>query len=236
MSLKEHLVKWIKGKAIRDVEHQGPIEIKREKWIDGLIGFDLPVTISMLRGGVGFSRTNLIKTFSEKRDPKNEGFARDLFVATMIWGFGKTGYGCHRVLTMLDDANKTNFSFAKALELVANGQIAPAYRHFLTSGPEKCGPAFYTKYLYFASRVMESTEMALIFDSVIASTLVKVATNEGNPIPLPLKVDPVEDEEKYMEYLSLMKSVADHFGVTSDRIELTLFMEGRPNWSEDAYI
>lgn len=114
----------------------------------------------------GIRRSEILKMGEQFRDGHVE--AVDLFIASMMWGNGLTSYGRYRTCIALNICRNGN-SPIELLNLVgqdaAKGHLEKAYK-LLTNGLWWIGPAFGTKFLYFAS---PPTSQALIFDGLVAS-------------------------------------------------------------------
>ena len=93
--------------------------------------------------------------------------ATDLFLASMMWGNGRTGYGPYRTSIALN-IPRNGADPIKVIDevgrLAASGDIKSAYET-MSNALWKIGPAFGTKFLYFASPL---DNQALIFDGVVA--------------------------------------------------------------------
>ena len=99
---------------------------------------------------------------------------RQLFLASMIWGYGTVGYGAYRSRLMLDtpDASRT---IGNTLDLLAAGKISLAYDGFNLN---RCGSAFFTKFFYFAGQGCPTSQSPLIFDSRVATSLKRLLGRE----------------------------------------------------------
>ena len=99
---------------------------------------------------------------------QREVSATELFLASMMWGNGSTGYGTYRTCIALNVPRKKGIEPISVIEkvglLAASGDIKDAYET-MTNALWKIGPAFGTKFLYFASPLKNQ---ALIFDGVVA--------------------------------------------------------------------
>ncbi len=93
--------------------------------------------------------------------------ATDLFIASMVWGNGGTGYGPYRTAVALKIPRNGAIP-ERVLEevggLASKGDLERAYRT-MTSALWRIGPAFGTKFLYFASPPESN---APIFDGIVA--------------------------------------------------------------------
>ena len=94
--------------------------------------------------------------------------ATDLFIASMVWGNGGTGYGPYRTSVALNIPRTKGVNpisvIEKVGELAATGDVKGAYEAMMNS-LWRIGPAFGTKFLYFASPPKAN---APIFDGVVA--------------------------------------------------------------------
>jgi len=94
------------------------------------------------------------------------------FVLAMMWGFGLTRYGPYRTSVMLESAGpQFGSQLSEVVELLnrkarSEEDVRTAYMKLLEL--EQCGPAFATKFMYFAS---PETARIPIFDSQVAAWL-----------------------------------------------------------------
>jgi len=99
---------------------------------------------------------------------KGKVSATDLFLASMMWGNGSTGYGPYRTSIALNVPRKKGIVPISVIEevgrLASSGDTKSAYET-MSKALWKIGPAFGTKFLYFASPL---DNQALIFDGVVA--------------------------------------------------------------------
>lgn len=160
---------------------------------------------------LGFIDRQLVKDVAARPDLDQE----KVFLAVMIWGYGTVGYGPHRVRNILDQKSSTG-SIRAAHELLQKGEVANAYDVLITDGPDGLGPAFGTKYLYFAAG--DSCE----FRPLILDRLIAEAVNEWGRLAKPIN-SLKSDSQGYVEYLRLMSEAADIFGITEDDLEEVLF-------------
>jgi hypothetical protein len=155
----------------------------------------------------------------------------DLFTGSYLWGMGTTGYGADRYRKILDRAGeRLEPSLASAWKLAQSDHPAFAYS-WLFGGADRrerkpstdattgrldgYGPAFFTKFLYFAS---EGT--ALILDARLAHAVHKLSgmpnlVRAGRPVPW--------TAYRYTVYLHWMRQTSSDLRVNPDLLELTLF-------------
>lgn len=228
--MKDQLIRWLSNKKIMTLNDQAAIKVS-PNWLailDHHRDLETSKDLVLLPGGI--DRKAIIQNFDVIT---NEYIARDLFTASMIWGFGHTGYGQWRLNQMLKSAKATKFSFLRTANLLANGNLEGAVSYLIAARPAYCGPAFYTKYLYFLSRCLQTKQTALILDSVVVKSLDDILGGKAGSSGFGYQnYAPKPNMKKYIEYVELMKEVAIAKNVSPDQIEMTLFMESRPYWGK----
>lgn len=152
------------------------------------------------------------------------GNARKVFLATMLWGYGTVGYGAYRTSIMLDDKNSQNI-IEKSFDLVSAGKYIAAYKMF--SLP-MCGAAFFTKYFYFVGLGNKTTPLPLILDSVVANSLVELGIDISRLAKVTKNSDgKISSVRKYVdgyfEYVEMINNWASEIGCRPDSIEKWLF-------------
>lgn len=109
-----------------------------------------------------------------------------LLAASYAWGQGSNGYGPYRLRNVLTrsagtSANDAEAKLDRAVEAMRDGSAADAYTRLRGAIPG-LGPAFYTKFLYFAgTQVHPHTGPApLILDAVVAAQIRRVAADRAS--------------------------------------------------------
>lgn len=146
----------------------------------------------------------------------SEDAATDGFLATMAWGYGNVGYGAWRVAQAFKDRDPGRKLLDVVVALRSAGPQA-AYR--LMAGPSRLhriGPAFGTKFLYFADS-RRHNRRALILDRLVAEWLRLNTTFRVNPVPWA--------PSRYDAYLDQMHEWAEDLEVEPDAVELAIFQE-----------
>lgn len=82
---------------------------------------------------------------------RTSGWA-DALVTSYVWGQGRNGYGPHRLRRILERASARTV-LSQAAETLADDGAVAAYRTLYGATPG-LGPAFLTKFLYFAGTVL----------------------------------------------------------------------------------
>ena len=140
----------------------------------------------------------------------------DAFLAAMAWGYGNVGYGPWRVAQALEDPQAAVKVLQVATALHEEGALA-AYSLMATECRlNRIGPAFGTKFLYFADSGCHA-HRALILDRLVADWLNAHTTPPVNPVPWSLST--------YEAYLDRMHCWAAALGVKPDALELAMFSD-----------
>ena len=148
------------------------------------------------------------------------------FLAVMIWGFGSDARGPFRTRRIIEQ-KKTGICLENCLAALQKNDIDSAYKALIDNGPKYLGPAFGTKYIYFAAGSIESNQ------PVILDSLVSIGLKEWGDITFnPLNAK----SHDYLRYLDYINDEADHFSITPENLEMILFTEtarlkGNQSWA-----
>lgn len=146
----------------------------------------------------------------------SESAAMNAFLATMVWGYGNVGYGAWRVTQALKDGDAGRKLLDVVTALNSDGPEA-AYRLMAgASRLHRIGPAFGTKFLYFADLGIH-LRRALILDALVAEWLGRNTNFRVDPVPWA--------PAKYGEYLEKMHDWAHALTMDPDAVELAIFQE-----------
>ena len=140
------------------------------------------------------------------------------FLLTMIWGFGNAGYGNHRTNKYLDNLEHLE-QIKKAFDAVKNENIALAFKEL--EKIKGLGMSYISKVLFFAAKAIGIKHYPLIFDIMVARSLVRFTT----PAEVYQLVDimPSSKYKDYEAYNALMHQQAELLEVEAETIELFLF-------------
>jgi hypothetical protein len=206
------------------------VSINRDLWESVSIDINLDEILGKNKHAISRNR---ILSIAPKFDPYNliscnQAYPdlKKLFIAVMIWGYARTGYGPHRVAKMLKSPNlkKTLCEVSRA---VAFGMYGSAYDSFRKAKIPELGPSFASKFLYFCSATDNYPIKALIFDSRVASSLRK--SDFPTDYSYYLTKNPKDDSfvkwntKGYLQYLILMHNWASRLNCKAVQIELFLF-------------
>lgn len=173
--------------------------------------------------------------------------AADLFTASYIWGMGDRGYGPRRYSNIVAEADgRLDAVFDHAWALVRSDHPVVAYRWFggeredrgkSQTGDEASGrlpgygPAFFTKFLYFAREDDLGTDEGAAPHPLILDLRLARAVTQLSGMPYLVRRDGravTWTAYRYAVYLHWMHGVAADLGVGADLLELTLFRKGAP--------
>lgn len=172
------------------------------------------------------SRTD-VGHFAIKARNRNYDDLRRLFLACMIWGWGKRGIGLSNTKTaILDPELKTVLK--NAVARIKKGQIQLAYEEFELKG---CKSAFFTKFFYFLGKTYGIEPLPLILDSRVAAFLRFLSKEEGWDLSLFAKTGRKGYvrlySEGYIQYVCSMNSWAEQIGCPPDNLEYFMYKEDK---------
>ena len=149
---------------------------------------------------------------------RGEASPTALFVASMMWGFGPVGYGAWRTKQMLQSGDSAPRLY-RVLDRVTAGGATEGYSALATSERIRgLGPAFGTKYLYFAGFRTGAEPRPLILDRVVADWIAKSTDLRLNPWKW--------DTTTYATYLHTIRRWSDTCDRAPDVIEHAIFKLG----------
>jgi hypothetical protein len=148
------------------------------------------------------------------------------FLSSMIWGYGDVGYGPFRVRKILDNV-RIETVLRESLELCRQELPLESYSYMKDNRIPGLGPAFGTKWLYFAS--LGYQEMP-IYDSLVAQWMSK------NYHDFDFSHRSLSSElwnlKTYSLYFSFVKFHAEYLKISPGEVELVIFndafMNSRP--------
>ena len=173
---------------------------------------------------LGFLNREIVKQTVQGKSEESKYI--EGFLAVMIWGYANDSRGPHRTKQVLSQKNAL-MSIEKAYIALLNDDVVGAYNALVTNGPKYLGPAFATKYLYFASQ--DSTSPTpLILDSQVTEGLTRWGNSLYNSI--------TANAKDYLNYLDYMKLAASKIGMSEEDLEFLVFSEnakhkGNQSWA-----
>lgn len=159
------------------------------------------------------------------------------FVAAMIWGFGTTAYGPHRVFEMLTEQRDVEppVDVIHRIMVTARSEgVAAGFGSLWSKGRTRVhglGTAFGTKALYFAGTGGGAGPVSLVLDQFVFAGAGHVRST-GVEVPVP---DPRRYLKRagYAEYCEWAGNIAARAGVAPDCVEYALFKLGKGQVSLD---
>jgi hypothetical protein len=144
----------------------------------------------------------------------------DVFIGSMIFGYGTVGYGPSRVGRVIEENPDLIERLNRQYEAAAEGPATSWLSHTKKDKVKFLGPAFATKFAYFAARRQKAMGVVpLIADLNTSWAMWWLA---GIPRS-------VEQPAKYLEYVNLAHAwgneLADNYG--ADEIERAIFKLGQ---------
>lgn len=154
-----------------------------------------------------------------------DGQAMTAFVAAMVWGYGRTGYGPWRTCRVLEQNPAVVTHLRRAAEIQASAGAVESYRYLANEGRMRyLGPAFATKFLHFVPQC-DGGPPALILDAVVSRA---IAAMTGVRLR-----STVWRTTTYERYLDLVAGWSDVLGVEPETVEMLLFVSQSPGqWTE----
>jgi hypothetical protein len=149
--------------------------------------------------------------------------ATDAFLAAMVWGYGEVGYGAWRVKQAFHDPDAGKKLHDVAAALNSDGPEAAYSLMGAGSRLHRIGPAFGSKFLFFADSGIH-TRRALILDRLVAQWLRLNTDFRANPVPWA--------PDTYRAYLDQMHEWAAVLNVEPETLELAMFQEMAPTGSQ----
>jgi hypothetical protein len=202
---------------------QNSIDWNLEPWVNEFPEYEVFLN-NLYMGNLGFLNRDIVKN-TVQEECENSRYIEG-FLAVMIWGYASDPRGPHRTKQVVSQ-EKAFTSIETAYTSLLNDDVKSAYEALVTNGPKYLGPAFATKYLYFASQ--ESvTPTPLILDSQVAEGLARWGNNLFNSITASAK--------DYLNYLDYMKIAAQKIGLSEEDLEFLIFSEnaklkGNQSWA-----
>ena len=124
------------------------------------------------------SWANLATLATEIRGNEDRQALRRLFLATMIWGYGKVGYGPSRTVEMLRD-ERVQEVLPQTFGLLQAGKLVEAYQGFHL---QACHPACFTKFFSVLGVGTQLQPCPLLLDARVADSLEQLLAIDIAPL------------------------------------------------------
>ncbi|MFL0424446.1 hypothetical protein ACH0AC_01515 [Micrococcus luteus] len=167
---------------------------------------------------------------------------RDTFIAAMVWGYGRVGYGPSRVeRIMAQPGFEDQLADVTRIALEQGGPAAFEHiRQQRKTGAgclEHLGAAFGAKYLSFLTKAHRGSDIAPVLDSVVRAWFAKHAKDVDVRIG-----DGWTYPHRYRMYVETMQKWGEGLKIPADDVERLIFLEQqdatqepwRESWSSTA--
>jgi len=150
---------------------------------------------------------------------------RRLFLACMIWGWGKGGKykrGFRNTEAALSDPRLREV-LEGTVDRTSGGNISEAYKEFKLAG---CRSAFFTKFLYFLGSEYDVKPLPLIRDKHVMNFLSFLSKREQWDLSICARI--LEKKEKgYIQYVCSVDDCAKELCCPADNIEYFMFKQDK---------
>jgi hypothetical protein len=163
----------------------------------------------------------------------SEDKATELFLATMIWGFGNAGYGPFRAKRILDTPD-AGANLLELAQIASQKDGLAAFDHFASKRRadgkylKYLGPAFGTKYIYFAQMAKQPKKATPVMDAVIRHWFASNVPDTRLNLHF-------WDPSSYAAYVDHLTHWAGSLNpgdpLRLDQVEYLIFAGPRTNWS-----
>jgi len=214
--------------VLRGQPKQNGVDWTLESWIETFPNYAAFLKELKLKN-LGYLGRDLVKETVQTLSV--EGNFAESFLAVMIWGYADDARGPWRTKRILDQPIAIK-SIPNAYRFLQAGDVIGAYEDLIDSGPEHLGPAFATKYLYFAAR-SDVRPRPVILDSLIADGLKRWGGKSINSVNA--------TAQQYFDFLEYIEKASEQFGILPEDVELIMFTEiaklkGSQSWVNRQHI
>ncbi|TCK21367.1 hypothetical protein [Pseudonocardia endophytica] len=139
------------------------------------------------------------------------------FLASMVWGYGPVGYGAYRTKRVLGLNLDAGERLRRVVAVARDDGPIPAFRVIARNRLTYLGPAFGTKFLYFATRANRAAHgdrTAPVLDQVVRRWFLLHAD---------VRLDGTWSVANYERYVGLLEHWGDELGISSDHVEEIVF-------------
>lgn len=222
-----------------DIQYHAPLKLKRlQEWLQSVTlssqppqTFDVDNWLSKIhldelqsiiqRHPGEIKRIDIVALARQASENPSLYHIRQVFLATMLWGYTNIGYGPWRVARMLEDPIQLDSVLSEAHKAVLSSNIHLAYAVLQDAQITYFGPAFFTKFLYFAGLGCGVDHFPLIFDSRVKASLRELL---GSQAPTGSGLD------DYLKYVALLHEWAEMLDCRADSIEYLFYLTPKEFW------
>lgn len=210
------LLEWLQNATL---SHQPPQIFYPENWLHAIELDEMRAVLQ--RFPTSLRRFDIVPLAREASETETPSAIRQLFLATMLWGYGTVGYGPWRMAHITSNIKQLDDVLFNALRAIKYGNVRTAFSVLHDAHIPFLGPAYFTKYLYFAGLGCGIDHYPLILDTRILQSLSaligKRTFSEGT----------VND---YHNYVVTLHEWAEMLDCRADSIEYLLFLTPQEFW------
>ena len=210
------LLEWLQNATL---SHQPPQIFYPENWLNAIELDEMQILLQ--RFPTSLRRFDIVPLAREASETETPSAIRQLFLATMLWGYGTVGYGPWRMSHITANIEQLDDVLFNALRAIKYGNVRTAFSVLQDAHIPFLGPAYFTKYLYFAGLGCGIDRYPLILDTRILQSLSaligKRTFSEGT----------VND---YHNYVVTLHEWAEMLDCRADSIEYLLFLTPQEFW------
>ncbi len=210
------LREWLQNATL---SHQPAQIFYPEKWLDAIQLKELQILLQ--RHPSAIRRLDIVPLAREASETESPSDIRQLFLASMLWGYGTVGYGPWRGAQITQSIEQLDSVLLTALRSIKRGSVGEAFNTLMEAHIPFWGQSYFTKYLYFAGLGCGIDHYPLILDTRILQSLNKLL---GGRI---FSAGTVDDYQKYIMTLHEWAEILD---CRADSIEYLLFLTPQEFW------
>lgn len=201
------------------LSHQPAQIFYPEKWLDSIQLDEMEMIIE--RHPSSIRRLDIVPFAYEAAASENRSSIRQLFIATMLWGYGTVGYGPWRMAHITKDIDQLDQVLMTTLRHIKYGELRAAYNTIQDAHIPFLGQSYFTKFLYFAGLGCGINRYPLILDMRILQSL--------NTL-LGARLFSNGTADDYLNYLLTLHEWAEIIDCRADSIEYLLFLTPQEFW------
>lgn len=210
------LLEWLQNATL---SHQPAQIFYPENWLHAIQLDELPLLLQRYPNAL--RRFDIVPLAREACETETPAAVRQLFLATMMWGYGTVGYGPWRMAHITANIEQLDEVLFNALRAIKRGSVHTAFSTLQEAHIPFLGPAYFTKYLYFAGLGCGIDRYPLILDTRILQSL-SALLGKGT-----FSDGTVDD---YHNYVVTLHEWAEMLDCRADSIEYLLFLTPQEFW------
>lgn len=204
---------------------QEPVSFNPETWRRYLTEHQRPEVVAdlehvLVRSSDGTINRSHLKVMARDVAEGDVSALRRLFIATMIWGRGKSN---GRMMPGLAKALSDTRIDSALVDSCEAFSAAEAYRMWRSAGVSGLGEAFFTKWLWAVSTRRNARHLALVLDARVWRTLNQPISDGGLGWSSLAAADSRYRHVRYQAYVDACCSWADALSCDAEDVEWALF-------------